>query len=852
MTLVRPESYDLAFLVTDDSVEVTGPPKMLGIEVDGAIIMDPMADLDEGPAPITSIGDNAFRNSRISALSFKPNSRVTRFGRNLFCHTPLCELTLPESLEELDPTVFHLTDHLTTVTSASPKFDVVDGILYDQMKLLFCPRDRARRYTIPASVTCVGAYAFENCVNIPAIGFSVGARLTTIEAGAFAGTSITMITIPPDVTTLGVGFLEGCSQLTAVSFQGTQISELPDRAFSGTGLNQILLPMSIKSIGACCFKRTRLLSYVNFEPNSLLEEIKAEAFWATQIEEFTIPHNLTKLDPSVFFETRTLTTIKSESPHFKVVNRALFDAASTVLIVADRSVSDFEVPHTVKKIGAYAFYQCDRLNRISFEARSQLAEIGNAAFAWCGFSSIAIPPTVLSLGIECFAHCTRLETFAVVGLARLKTIGYRAFAHTNLRQFVGPSSLQSVGALAFASSSLVNARFPVDVRELKRGTFRDCLALEGVDIWARTVRIAPGAFEGVSENATLYLPQGGECVSPRGFYMRVVSDGTRGFEVSEPPAPADTTMDLLLLDPAHRMRDPTFKGVLAGGFGTVRKLVKESTGEVSAAKELGMAARPDHCMAEVEWLRRLRHPCVLGLVGYYQQVDKDGIPFTVVTEWLSKGSLDTLIYTEKYARFPVAMKVKIVVGIVLGLKYIHACGVTHRDIKPQNILLTSDYEPKIGDLGSAYLSKPECTVTSNVFSPGYTDPGANLKEAETSQDVFSFGIMLWEIMTGRKAFQDEIAKMGRAVNMMALALKIKEGMRPKLDQVQTKEARDLIADCWKTCPNDRPTFALVFQRLRDIRYQLFPAVELRQINHFVERIELFEEKNPPRTLTAHD
>jgi serine/threonine protein kinase len=248
--------------------------------------------------------------------------------------------------------------------------------------------------------------------------------------------------------------------------------------------------------------------------------------------------------------------------------------------------------------------------------------------------------------------------------------------------------------------------------------------------------------------------------------------------ISEPPSLPGASMTALMLDPNDRKRDRTFKAK-SSGQARVFRLLRPSTNEASAAKELNLDDE-SLFMRELQMLAQLRHPAIVGLIGYYAPDEDAGIKPTIITEWMSGGSLDGLLWSPDSPKISATMKMKIIVGIILGMRYIHACRVMHRDLKPQNILLTKECEPKIGDLGSARLTDVETSKTQTPFTILYMAPELAWGEEYGKEvDVFSFGIALWEILTGEKGFADLLA-MARSSGMV-VSRKIYEGARPKRD-----------------------------------------------------------------------
>jgi serine/threonine protein kinase len=192
---------------------------------------------------------------------------------------------------------------------------------------------------------------------------------------------------------------------------------------------------------------------------------------------------------------------------------------------------------------------------------------------------------------------------------------------------------------------------------------------------------------------------------------------------------------------------------------------------------------------------------------------------------------------------------KIVLGIVLGMRYIHKCHVLHRDIKPQNILLTKDYEAKIGDLGSARLMDMQTSMTTTGFTASYMAPDFNAEGGDygPAVDVFSFGIMLWELVKGEKVFANFVATAEKQRNPLYIHRQICNGERPDVKGIP-KEAADLMQKCWIEVPVQRPTFKKVFEILRDGKFQLFPGADAAVIEAYVAKIEAYEARHPARNL----
>ncbi len=226
---------------------------------------------------------------------------------------------------------------------------------------------------------------------------------------------------------------------------------------------------------------------------------------------------------------------------------------------------------------------------------------------------------------------------------------------------------------------------------------------------------------------------------------------------------------------------------------------------------------------EARAVAKLSHPNILVIYD----IDRDaGVTFFVME--LLKG--ENLRQRLRGAPLPWRTAVEIGVSIADGLAAAHSCGVIHRDLKPENVFLTSDGQVKILDFGLAQetLSKPApqslpATETGIlVGTAGYISPEqVQGKRADERSDIFALGCILYEAVTGRRAFTGE-------TQAEALVATLKEEPHDPKDLVKLPEdVRMLILRCLAKKPDAR------FQTARDLAYALraartaerFPASE---------------------------
>jgi BspA type Leucine rich repeat region (6 copies) len=199
--------------------------------------------------PVTSIGDNAFQFSGLTSVTI-PNS-VTNIGYEAFYFCiGLTSVTIGNSVTSIGDYVFVECSGLTNIAvdAANPNYSSTNGVLFDkdQATLIQYPIGLTNSsYTIPNSVTSIGAYAFAFC------------------------SGLTSVSIPSSVTSIGFAAFGGCPRLTSVTIPDS-ITSIGDLAFSLTSLTSVTIPDSVTNIGAEAFQFCSSLTSITFSGNAPL------------------------------------------------------------------------------------------------------------------------------------------------------------------------------------------------------------------------------------------------------------------------------------------------------------------------------------------------------------------------------------------------------------------------------------------------------------------------------------------------------------------------------------------------------------------------------------------------------
>ncbi|XP_066265563.1 receptor-interacting serine/threonine-protein kinase 2-like [Branchiostoma lanceolatum] len=207
--------------------------------------------------------------------------------------------------------------------------------------------------------------------------------------------------------------------------------------------------------------------------------------------------------------------------------------------------------------------------------------------------------------------------------------------------------------------------------------------------------------------------------------------------------------------------------------------------------------------------------------------------------YMENGSLAELL---KDVDVPWALRWRMAHEISLGMTFLHCQNpqILHCDLKAENVLLDGDFHVKISDFGLSKW-KAESRVVTKTSPEGSTITHAppeyhadiNLPP-NTKFDVYSFGVLLWEIVTRRQPY-------ALAANSALITMAVTMGQRPDLtliptDREDVTSVSELMQTCWSQDPEDRPPFNDCADQLRHVKDR-FSREEIRQAIINVEKMK---------------
>jgi serine/threonine protein kinase len=183
-------------------------------------------------------------------------------------------------------------------------------------------------------------------------------------------------------------------------------------------------------------------------------------------------------------------------------------------------------------------------------------------------------------------------------------------------------------------------------------------------------------------------------------------------------------------------------------------------------------------------------------------------PYCIVTTFIPNASLFNALRED-----PKSLKLNgteltfIAYGIAQGMAHLHSLGLTHRDLKSQNILIDASKSPIICDFGSSRFHNPSQDLkTGEIGTPNYMAPEFIRADSYTAKvDVYSYAMILWEMLSRDIPF-------GNMVSAQVICQVLIHNKRPQIPP-QTPEALvELIKFGWDTDPSVRPDFSAIVER----------------------------------------
>jgi hypothetical protein len=570
--------------------------------------------------------------------------------------------------------------------------------------------------------------------------------------------------------------------------RGCKLKQIRAGAFSGTRITSFEIPKTVALLRENAFAKCSALKEVALEEGSTHLEIERNVFEGCPIITIRVPASIDRISGNLFQPTTISTiSVNQNNPRFKV------DPNSQCLIAANKS-GLLCVPRICHRVTLWA-----ELRWIG-----DLAFYGNAVI-----ESIVLPDSVTHIGDSAFQKCYSLTQFEILPSSRLEQVGERAFAETAIQKIEFPRGLKSMNKFVFLGAYVKAVGLPESITVIPTGTFSGCKVLEKVVSRAKAVPRHDDAFD----------------------------PGVKGAVAASPTAPLWDVG----LEARRRSGKRTFTGsefdslcsIASGAYASVSKIRMKDTQKICAKKEFVVKSPPPKIEVEANILRTLVDcPAIVGYIGEASQSSGliSSSPGFIIMEYVPNGSIGAYLERTDWKVSP-TLKAKWAIGVAIALDHCHRHRVIHGDLSANNILLDSRNEVRLCDFGSAQYGGTQ--VSMGCGTPLYTAPEDD--GPTEAADVYSYAIVLWEIVTGQRYKNSELTKLSHRERILT---KIRnQQIRPKIEFVTEPWVRTWLQELWNPVTEKRGTSAMIKPRLAAQGYKIVEGVDVSAVEEYVREIQ---------------
>eukprot|EP01129_Flabellula_baltica_P009937 TRINITY_DN4143_c0_g1_i3.p1 TRINITY_DN4143_c0_g1~~TRINITY_DN4143_c0_g1_i3.p1 ORF type:complete len:1112 (+),score=207.23 TRINITY_DN4143_c0_g1_i3:89-3424(+) len=252
------------------------------------------------------------------------------------------------------------------------------------------------------------------------------------------------------------------------------------------------------------------------------------------------------------------------------------------------------------------------------------------------------------------------------------------------------------------------------------------------------------------------------------------------------------------------------------GLGKTSKVYKAMYKNTQVAVKQMTAETNSELLKEIAFLFLLKSQYIVEFLGANIKAEK-----FIILE-LMEGSLYELLKEESFL-IPPEIRLSIAIQCAKCVRFFHECGMVHRDLKSLNILVSSNFQFKLCDFGLSSSMREDQNMTANIGTVSWLAPEIfQNKSYNQKVDVYSFGVILWEILTRKEPFE--------GYSPIVIPMMVIKGDRPKIPRCEDSY-KSLIQKCWQKKISKRPGFSTIVNALQEIYNGIVSKKRPEDIQH---------------------
>lgn len=730
-------------------------------------------------------------------IEFPKDSKIEYIG--CFKFPDLTLLNIPPLLKDVHPLTFKGAKKIGTIKLSydiagsknslpeDEQFKLInDKILIRNNEIFLISRLIEGFVTIPNEITRIRSYAAAYIQNQIDFSFNQNSILKTIGEGAFKESHLIEFTLPPYCLEIGKSAFSKCFKLRCINFADKcMLKRILSFAFSASAITEIKIPASVKSLGTGCFQDCVNLTAVTFEEFSQLEQFPPDCFKnAEKLRIIQIPQFISSLSSNFLINL-------NKNVDFDLKYNTFFKFEDQILYNSKRNVLIYRKPNDTKDLFIQKYVE--QIAKSALANSDDLTEVQfHPDCVIPKFDISTLPLTVKRLVLP-------QSTNLIVGKGKKNNL-------SELQNII----LTNLGETTFSYSALDN--------------------------WSRNSKIicfqtAKINFE--SSIDSIYTDRKIEKTDNLKDYFKYL------VPLTEEDNPLKAIPRILNFDNLKLIKE-----LGRGTFGKVMLMVNQVNDRYIAVKEISPNENYRKTFErETKTLACAEHPCVMRLYGCSEFTEN----FTafIALEYCRGGDLQQFVFKRK--PMTSTQIVKAVVGIAMGMRYLHSIDIIHRDLKPANVMFDDNDNIKIGDFGLSKFQEPNgLGNTLDIGSPLYIAPEIiNGQEYNSAVDVYAFGILYFQVICGIQPYPDRIA-------YFALCKLKTNGQYEKIPEETTEVSKNIIMKCLETYPEQRPTFNDIVNLMESSNFNLLPnGVDVNEIRNYYDTVVTEEKRIRKRTNPAN-